>query len=224
MKHLKYGESIADAVQNLPFGSAIRTEGIAEQLAERFTLPYEQARKLTNVKLKRMTDKGEIERLQKGMYCHVKETVFGKVTPDIDKTVMETLTEQDGAKIGYEFGASLFNRLGLSTLAPQYIAITTNRYRTKLPERCHIKVRRPPTVVTDQNWKYFQLIDVVSELPNAHIDADHPEQLLAAHIKKQQLDGLTLILTARRYYPQKAVLQVIDLLKLIDTPREIDTL
>ncbi|MEA4933278.1 MAG: hypothetical protein VB071_06815, partial [Lawsonibacter sp.] len=171
-----------------------------------------------------MADNGEIERLQKGMYCHVKETVFGKLTPDIDQMVMETLTQQDGAKIGYESGAALFNKLGLTTMIPRDIGITTNRYRTNLPERCHIKVRRPPTVVTDQNWKYLQLIDVVSVVPNTHIDADHPEQLLAAHIKKQQLDGLTLILTARRYYPQKVVLRVIDLLELIHTPGEIDAL
>ena len=109
-------------------------------------------------------------------------------------------------------------------MIPSDIEITTNRYRTKLPERCHIKVQRPPTVITDLNWKYLQLIDAVSTLPNTHIDADHPEQLLAAQMKKQQLIDLTLILTARRYYPQKVVLQVIDLLELIHTPREIDTL
>ncbi|BAL01040.1 hypothetical protein OBV_38410 [Oscillibacter valericigenes Sjm18-20] len=224
MKHLKYGEFIADTVQNMPFAAAIPTEVIANQLAERFILSYDQARKLTNVKLKRMADRGEIERFQKGMYFHVKETVFGKATPDIDKMVMKTLTEQDGEKIGYESGASLFNKLGLTTMIPRDIEITTNRYRTNLPERCHIKVRRPPTVITDQNWKCLQLIDVVSALPNAHIDSDHPEQLLAAHIKKQQLDGLTLILTTRRYYPQKVVLRVIDLLELINTPGEIDAL
>ena len=49
MKQLKYGEFIADAVQNLPFKSAIRTEDIAKQLTESFTIPYDQARKLTNV-------------------------------------------------------------------------------------------------------------------------------------------------------------------------------
>lgn len=138
--------------------------------------------------------------------------------------VMKTLTEQDGAKIGYESGASLFNSLGLTTIIPRNIDITTNRYRTKLPERCHVKVRRPPEIVTDHNWKYLQLIDVVSALPNVHIDAEKPEQLLTQYVTKQRLDGLTLILIARRYYPQKAVLQVIDLLKLIYTPHEIDTL
>lgn len=219
MEQLGYGEFIADTVKNLPYESAIQTEDIAEQLAERFALPYDKARKLTNVKLKRIADKGEIERLQKGIYCHVRETVFGKAAPDIDEMVMKTLTEQDGAKIGYESGASLFNKLGLTTMIPRDIEITTNRYRTKLPECCHVKARRPPAVVTDHNWKYLQLIDAVKELPNAHIDAEKPEQLLAEYIKKQQLNGLTLILIARRHYTQRVLLRVIDSLEFIDDPR-----
>ena len=152
------------------------------------------------------------------MYCLVKQTVFGKAAPDIDQMVMITLTEQYGAKIGYESGASLFNKLGLTTLVPRHIEITTNRYRAKLPEHCHVKARKPPAVVTNQNWKYLQFIDAVNELPNMHTDTEKPEQLLAQYVKKQNLDGLTLILTARRYYTQKAVLRLIDLLKLIDDP------
>lgn len=67
MEQLGYGEFIAGIVKNLPYESAIQTEDIAEQLAERFALPNDKARKLTNVKLKRMADNGEIERLQKGI-------------------------------------------------------------------------------------------------------------------------------------------------------------
>ena len=39
-----------------------------------------------------------------------------------------------------------------------------------------------------------------------------PEHLLLQYAKRQQLDNLTLIFTARRYYPQKIVLPLIDLL------------
>lgn len=212
MEQAGYGEHIAQTVKDMPYEAAIQTENIAEQLAEKFALPYDQAKTLTNVKLKRMADKGEIERLQKGIYCHVKQTVFGKVTPSIDQVLLKTLTIQNDVKIGYESGASLFNRLGLTTLIPRDIEITTNRYGAKLPEGCHIKVRKPPTVVTDGNWKYLQFIDIFDELPDAHTDAENPEQLLLQYEKRQQLDSLTLIFTARRYYSQKIVLPLIDLL------------
>lgn len=212
MEQIGYGEHIAHTVRGMPYESAIRTEDIAKQLAERFTLPYDQAKTLTNVKLKRMADKGEIERLQKGVYCHVKQTVFGKTTPNIDRVVIKALTAQNGTKIGYESGAYLFNKLGLTTLIPRDVEITTNRYGMKLPEGCHIKVRKPPVAVTNENWKYLQFVDMVNELPNMHTDAEKPEQLLAQYAKEQQLDGLTLVFTARRYYSQKIVLPLIDLL------------
>ena len=59
MEQVRYGEFIAGTVKNMPFESAIRTEDIADQLAKRFALPYDRARTLTNVKLKRMADKGK---------------------------------------------------------------------------------------------------------------------------------------------------------------------
>ncbi|NSW92106.1 MAG: hypothetical protein HPY74_15790 [Firmicutes bacterium] len=212
MEQIGYGEHIVNIVRNMPYESAIQTEDIAERLAEKFALPYDQAKTLTNVKLKRMADKGEIKRLQKGVYCHVKQTVFGKVTPSIDEVMIKTLTVQNDTKIGYESGAFLFNKLGLTTLIPRDIEITTNRYGAKLPEGCHIKLRKPSAVVTNENWKYLQFIDMVSQLPNAHTNAEKPEKLLVQYAKKQQLDGLTLLFTARGHYSLKIVLPLIDLL------------
>lgn len=175
-------------------------------------MPYDKAKAATNVKLKRMADHGEIRRIQKGVYCHVRQTVFGPVTPDINKAVARELTVKDGTRIGYESGASLFNRLGLSTQLPRTVELTTNRYGMQMPEGCHIKVKRPPAVITDDNWKYLQFIDAVENLSDCHIDADDPDQILRAAAKKQRLDPLALIFTARRYYPSKTVLRLTDLL------------
>ena len=52
MKQNGYGEHIAYTVRNVPYETAIQTEDIAEQLAEKFALPYDQAKTLTNVKWK----------------------------------------------------------------------------------------------------------------------------------------------------------------------------
>lgn len=187
-------------------------EDMTERLAEAFALPYEQAKNLTNVKLKRMADKGEIVRVQKGIYCQVKQTVFGKVTPSIDQVMKMTLTEQNDKKIGYESGAFLMNKLGLTTLIPRDMEITTNIYRAKLPERCNIKLKKPVLTVTDSNWKYLQFIDIVMDLPNAYINAERPQLILTRYAKILQLDGIELIFTTRRYYPKKVILPIIDIL------------
>lgn len=211
MERIGYGEHISNAVENMPYECVIQTEDIAKKLAAEFELPYDKAKVLTNVKLKRMADKGEIERVQRGVYCHIKQTVFGKVTPSIDEIVIKTLKIQDDKRIGYESGASLLNRLGLSTLLPRDIEITTNRYGAKLPEGCRIVTCKPAVTVTDENWKLLQFIDLVGELPNAHIDAENLEQLLRQYAKKQQLDTLMLIFTARKYYSPKVLIPLIDL-------------
>ena len=212
MEQIGYGEHIAETVKNIPYEAAIQTEDIAAQLAGTFALPYAQAKALTNVKLKRMADKGEIERLQKGVYCQVKQTVFGRVTPSMDQVMKKTLTEQNGARIGYESGTFLMNKLGLTTLIPSDMEITTNRYGAKLPEDCHIKMKKPAVPVTDDNWKYLQFIDLTIALADAHIDAQKPELLLAGYAKQQELNGLVLLFTARKHYPAKVILPLIDLL------------
>ncbi len=212
MEQIGYGDLIANTIKKMPYEAAIKTEDMAERLAEAFELPYGQAKTLTNVKLKRMADKGEIARVQKGIYCQVKQTVFGKVTPSIDQVMKKTLTEQNDTKIGYESGAFLMNKLGLTTLIPRDMEITTNNYRTKLPEGCNIKLKKPIITVTDGNWKYLQFIDIVMNLPNVHINAERPELILARYAKVQQLDGLELIFTARIYYPTKVILPIIDIL------------
>ena len=212
MEEIGYGVHIADTVKNMPYEAAIQTEDIAEQLAAAFALPYKQAKALTNVKLKRMADKGEIERLQKGIYCQVKQTVFGKSTPSIDRLMKKILTEHNGIKIGYESGTFMLNKLGLTTLIPRNMEITTNRYTAKLPKDCHIQLKKPAVTVTHDNWKYLQFIDLAILLPKAHIDAARPELLLARYAKRQELDIPTLIFIARKYYPSKAILPLIDLL------------
>lgn len=135
----------------MPYEAAIRTEDVAKQLVKKFVFPYDRAKTITNVKLKRMADKGEIKRLQKGIYCHVKKTASGKVIPSIDKVLIKTATMHNGTKIGYESGVYLLNRFGLTTLIPRDIEITTNYYDMKLPAGCHFKLRKPPINVTNEN-------------------------------------------------------------------------
>lgn len=212
MEQPGYGEHIASTVRSLPYEAVIQTEDVARHLAAQYAMPYDKARTATNVKLKRMADKGEIERLQKGVYCHVKQSVFGKVIPNIDEMMVKALTTRNGGKIGYETGASLINRLGLTTLIPREIEIATNNFGAKLPKVCHIKLKKPVAAVTDENWRYLQFVDAIRELQDTHIDAEQPELILSQFAKRQQLDALKLIFTARRCYCVKTVLQLIDLL------------
>lgn len=206
------GAEITRIVREIPYDELILTDVVAGQLSLRLSMPYDKAKAATNVRLKRMSDHGQLKRLRKGVYCHIRQTVFGPAAPDIDRIMLRSVTIQDGDRIGYESGAALLNRIGLSTLLPRAIEVTTNQYNVRLPDNCRIKLTKPVVSVTNNNWRYLQFIDAAECLPDAHIDAEAPARLLNTFAAKQQLDPLTLIFTARKYYPAKTVLRLTDLL------------
>lgn len=211
MAQAKQGTKIVEIVEAIPYGNLIRTEDVVQQLVKQSVISYDKAKAAINVKLKRLADQGKLKRLQKGVYCHIEQTIFGPTAPDIDQIMIRDMTERNGVRIGYESGPVLLNRLGLSSLLPRKIKITTNRYNARLPEGCHIELVKPATAITASNWKGLQFIDTVEFLPDAHVDAENPGHLLMSLLKKQGLDPLELILTARKYYSAKTVLRLTDL-------------
>lgn len=164
MEQPGYGEYITSTIRSLPYEIVFRLMILPVIWQRNFPYYMIRSKLATNVKLKRMADKGEIRRLKKGLYCHVKQSVFGKVIPNIDEMMIKTLTSRNGAKIGYETGATLLNRLGLTTLIPRKIEIATNNFDAKLLEGCHIKLKKPVTTVTDEISKRINKKEFVEEI------------------------------------------------------------
>lgn len=206
-----YGDFIAKRVAAIPHEQLFPTQVIAETMAEAYAIPIRQAKKITNVNLKRLADKGELERFQKGVYYRAKQTVFGKVRPTVSALVVQVLTRRGDRVIGYETGASLVNKLGLTTLVPRKREIATNAYRKKLNDTS-VVVKKPVAVVDRDNYRYFQLLDTIRDLPQMPIDAENPIALLRAFVEKNKIDLTRALTYARKYYSQKTVLGVVDLL------------
>lgn len=211
MARTGYGAEIARIINKMPYNTLIQTDEIANRLASRFSIPGDKAKAAVNVKLKRMCDHGDIRRLRKGEYCRVRQTVFGPILPDIDQLMAARMTLKNGVRIGYESGASLFNRIGLTTLLPRVVEITTNDYGARLPEGCRIRLKKPAAKITDDNWKYLQFIDAVRQIHDISVDAEDSKHILRTLARKQELDPLTLIFTARRYDSVKTLLSLTDL-------------
>lgn len=212
MGYQGYGKFITETIEQAKYGTAIFSEDVAKGLAVQFEIPLEHAKKVTNVNLKRLSDKGIIERLQSGIYYKAKETVFGKTKPSIDAVMTGFLTVNGENIIGYETGASFQNKIGLITLMPKLKEIATNRDRIKLDKKCHIAVRRPKTKINKENYKYLQFLDLVNEFSTAYTDAADPFLLLNEYVDKQNLDKLKLIVLAKKYYPQKTLLMLLDVI------------
>ena len=131
MERLTYGEFITNKIADIPYGQAFQTDVIAEAVAEEYKVPVQKAKPITNVTLKRLADKGLIERFQKGVYYCTKQSAFGKIHPNEDILGAQMLTRSGDEIIGYETGFSLMNILGLTTLVPKNLEIATNAWRKK---------------------------------------------------------------------------------------------
>lgn len=212
MEYQGYGKFITELIEQAPYGTAMFTEEVAKNLSEQFAIPLDHAKKVTNANLKRLADKGVIERLQSGIYYKALDTVFGKTKPNIDAVMTRFLTVSGEEIIGYETSASFQNSIGLITLMPRMKEIVTNRHRNKLDKKCHIVLRRPKTEINKDNYKYLQLLDLVDEFPSVYTDAEDPYRLLNEHLAKQNLDKLKLIVLAKKYYPQKTLLRLLDII------------
>jgi len=103
------------------------------------------------------------------------------------------------------------NQMGLTTLVPKKREIATNAYRKNINDK-YIKARKPVITVNTENFRYLQLLDVIRDLPEAPVDAENPRALLHAFAEKNRLDTVEALTYARQHYPQKMLLNLVDVL------------
>jgi hypothetical protein len=206
-----YGNHIQNQIQNWPAGEPVTTTAVAAALAGVFSLDIESAKKITNVNLKRLADKGELARIQKGVYGRVRTTPFGRLTPGADE-VLAGLLLHDGDKIiGYIAGPTLLNALGLCSWMPRERHIATNNYRRRLPAGTPIRVYKPPVNVDNENAPYLQMIEAFEVMERYPVDADHPDEILRGMLRNRQMNNEKLIWYARKHYGRKTLLTAIDI-------------
>jgi hypothetical protein len=194
------------------FKRPIIARELASETAARFDVPLVKARNAVNVYLKQLTDIGVIARVHKGVYGVVKKTAFGDVLYPQEALIAETLIHDGADTIGYETGASIINKLGMSTQIPVRRTIATNRYRTVLPENLLLELTKPITRVTTDNAKYLQMLEIITTYRRYPIDASNPEEIIHAAIGRQGLDVDKLIWFACQHLNDKVLRVSIELI------------
>jgi len=206
-----YGQFIHEQIKTWPIGKPVTTAAISTSLADAFKIGIDNAKKITNVNMKRLADKGELTRVQRGVYGVVKDTSFGKVIPRLVNMLPAILLHDGVNFIGYLAGPTLLNRLGLSTLIPADSHIATNRYRYRLPENTSIRIYKPLLTVNDENVLYLQALEAIIAMERYHVDVEKPDGVMRAVLQKNNIDNEKLVLYARRYCGQKTLLKTIDI-------------
>ncbi|MDR1321517.1 MAG: DUF6088 family protein [Gracilibacteraceae bacterium] len=205
-----YGQHIKTQIQNWPAKKPVTTKEVAASLASAFDMDIDNAKKITNVNMARLVDKGDLARVQRGVYGKVRETRFGKLRPRPDEIMTGFLLRDSENIIGYITGPTLLNALGLCSQIPAERHIASNRYRYRLPEDTRIRVCKPILTVNDANAPYLQALEAFMAMEKYPVDADRPDEVLRSMLRSGNINNERLIWYARNHCGRKTLLRAID--------------
>lgn len=141
---------------------------------------------------------GNFIRYKKGIYYKCVDTVFGKTKIKYADLVKRLYLEDEDEVYGYETGASLINSLGLTTQVPKYTYFATNKLQVDKVDDT-IKLVKPVTKVTEKNYRYLQMLDVISNRFKVHFEVDDYNFIIRKEIDKMNLDFEQLLFYATFY-------------------------
>ena len=141
---------------------------------------------------------GDFIRYKKGIYYKCVNTFFGKTKIKYADLVKRLYLEDEGEVYGYETGPSLINDLGLTTQVPKYLFIATNKLQVDKVDNS-IKLVKPVTKVTKKNYKYLQVLDVISNKFKVNIEINDYNLILRKEIDKMNLNFEQLLYYANFY-------------------------
>ncbi len=114
--------------------------------------------------LERLQAKGLIKKLSKGVFYKPEQTVFGELQPDYSEQLRPYLFE-NGKRIAYETGYSLYNRMGLTTQMAFRIKIASRGKRISI-NRGSLKADavKSYTEVTEANYELLGFLDAIKDI------------------------------------------------------------
>jgi len=146
---------IRTRIQKLPEG---KTFGYADLRIDKEE--YQAAAKA----LERLQAKGIIKKISKGVFYKPEQTVFGELKPDYSEQLRPYLFE-NGKRIAYETGYSLYNRMGLTTQMAFRIKIASRSKRISI-NRGELKADAVKSYaeVTEANYELLGFLDTIKDI------------------------------------------------------------
>lgn len=145
---------IRTRIKKLPEGKTFRYAdlGIAKE-------EYQTAAKA----LERLQTDGNIKKISKGIFYKPEQTVFGELNPDYSEQ-LRTYLYENGKRVAYETGFSLYNRMGLTTQMAFRVKIASRGKRISI-NRGAIKADsvKSYTEVTETNYEILGFLDAIKD-------------------------------------------------------------
>lgn len=186
---------IQSKIKKLPQGKTFRYAdlGIAKE-------DFQTAAKA----LERLQAKGVIKKLSKGVFYKPEQTVFGELKPDYSEQFRPYLFE-NGKRIAYETGYSLYNRMGLTTQMAFRIKIASRSKRISI-NRGSLKADAVKSYaeVTEANYELLGFLDAIKDIKRIpDCSVSQAVKILSGKIKKLNEKQISDLVKYALLYPTR---------------------
>ena len=167
--------------------------------------------------LERLIKKEIIKRVTSGIFYKPKETVFGALKPN-EEELLKTYLFENGKRIAYITGLSLYNKMGLTTQIPKIIKIACRDKRIYAsvgtlkgkPVKSYIDV-------TDKNYNLLEILDAIKDFNQIQdLNVDSAILILTERLKKLIDKEISQIIQYALKYPPRTRALIGSILELMD--------
>ena len=158
--------------------------------------------------IERLIKKGIVKRVSTGVFYKPKQSAFGELRPREEELIKPYLF-QDGKRIAYITGGSLYNRMGLTTQVPKNIKVASKVKRvTAKIGNIQVKPVKSYIDVTNENYYLLEILDALKDLRTIpDLDKKSSIKLLESKIGKlSENDRSKMIRYALKYPPRATAL------------------
>lgn len=154
--------------------------------------------------LERLQAKGIIKKISKGVFYKPEQTVFGELKPDYSEQLRPYLFE-NGKRIAYETGYSLYNRMGLTTQMAFRIKIASRSKRISI-NRGSLKADaiKSYAEVTEVNYELLGFLDAIKDIKRIpDCSVSKAVKILSSKISKLNEKQITDLMKYALLYPPR---------------------
>lgn len=211
---MNYNNILIKYIDEYPYDEPIFIEEIKDYFKKIIQNNFETTFKSIYVYINRLVKENKLSQFVKGIYYKPTKGIFGSKPLNINKVIEKKYICDKNGKKGYFTGAYLFNKLGLTTQIPKEILIVTNEcpnsndYNNK---NLGVTIRKPKTPVTEENYKYLQLFDILMNKDNIKIEVDNEKEIIYKFIEDNQLKLEKIFEYANKINNLKPIIRLYDL-------------
>jgi len=179
---MNYNKLLLNYINECPNDEPILIEDIKNYLKEKLNINdnvFIKLMKTINVYINRLVNAGIIKNDYKGVYYKPTNTVFGLLPLNRMKLIEKKYIENNSQVKGYFTGPYLYNALGLTTQIPTVKIVVTNECPNHNEYRVNdlgIIIRKPKIEITNDNYAYLQLLDLLINKDKVNIEVDRKEE------------------------------------------------